>query len=150
MILKVEDSIKPKISEGFEIKVITNEEDLVLFSKITEEGFSTSEEASKSFTKLLESAGFKGPFYHLIGKKNGKVVCSGSLLCNDSGAYIYNVATTKSERNRGYAINIVYALILLAKDKQKDLIGLISSPQAFSIYSKLGFKQIASYHIYAN
>lgn len=150
MIVNMVDMRIPKTPNNLEIEKVIDQEKFHLWSNVISEAFEFSEEVSKSYVSLYEKTiSSNGPFHHLIGKKKGKVVCTGSVLCTDSGAYLYNIVTSEKERGKGFGSYISYALIQLAYSQNIFQIGLVSSPQAASTYLKLGFKEVTRYHIYA-
>ena len=148
MILNIDNVIKPKISEDLEIELVSNKEDLILWCDRLGEAYECGKDFSKFYANLLAEVGISGPWYHLIGRKNNKVVCTGSVLCTDKGAYLYNISTSENERSQWYGSNITYALIQLAKSKNIDQIALMSPQQIASFYSNLGFKEVTYFHYY--
>nr|NGX56919.1 hypothetical protein [Candidatus Anoxychlamydiales bacterium] len=146
MILNIDNVIKPKISENLELELVINKEELMLWSDILSEAYECSKDFSKFYANLLAEVGLKGPWYHLMGRKNKKIVCTGSILFTDKGAYIYNISTSKNERNQNYGSNITYALIQLAKSKNIYQIALMSPQQIAPFYLNLGFKEVTYFH----
>lgn len=84
-----------------------------------------------------------------MGKKNGRIVSTGSILCLEDGAYVYNVATLEGERRKGYASNVTYALLQIARQHGIEKVALVSSPMAVSLFKKLGYQEKTKIHIYA-
>ncbi|MFW9874984.1 MAG: GNAT family N-acetyltransferase [Candidatus Thorarchaeota archaeon] len=142
MILNVDNVIKPIISNDLEIEYINNKEELILWSQALSESYGCTKDFSKFYANLLAETGFGGSWYHIIGKKNNKVICTGSILCTDKGAYIYNISTSKNERNQGFGSNIMYELILLAKSKNINQIALFSPLNIVPFYLNLGFREL--------
>ena len=145
MILNTDNVIKPKNAEELEIVIVSNKEELLLWSKMLSEAYECSEDFSNFFANLLNEVGLNGPWYHLMGMKDNKIVCTGSILFTDKGAYIYNVSSTKNEK---YVSNITYALIQLAKAQGTDHIALMSPEYVVPFYLGLGFKEVAYFHYY--
>ncbi|MFW9874981.1 MAG: hypothetical protein ACFFG0_17885 [Candidatus Thorarchaeota archaeon] len=145
MILNTDNVIKPKNAEELEIVIVSNKEELLLWSKMLSEAYECSEDFSNFFTNLLNEVGLNGPWYHLMGMKDDKIVCTGSILFTDKGAYIYNISSIKNEK---YVSNITYALIQLAKAQSTDLIALMSPEYVVPFYLGLGFKEVAYFHYY--
>src|SRR5581483_4222760 len=131
------------------IEMVLNEQDLKNWTHVIVEAFELSPSISSLYASLFQKAGLHGPFFHLVGKKAGKVVSTGSVLCTPHGAYIYNIATLKEERNQGFASNITYALLQLAKERNCTRTALIASPMAISLFKHIGFEEISLQHIYA-
>ena len=86
--------------------------------------------------------GFKAPFVHFIGEKNGKAITSGTVLHTKNGAYIHNIATLNEQRNKGCARAIMHSIIKNAQEYNHRYAGLVSSQMAASFYTSLGFQEI--------
>ena len=149
MLIKPNQLIQPKTSSQLSIKIITNNEEFTQWSSVIAKSFDFSQSVSEQYENLFNKVGINGPLFHLIGEKNHQTICTGTLLLTKTGGYIYNIATIENERQSGYASELIYKLVQMAKSHQCQQIALISSPQATSMCSKLGFQQITSYHIYA-
>ncbi|NGX53733.1 MAG: hypothetical protein K1000chlam4_00450 [Chlamydiae bacterium] len=124
-------------------------ETLATWSDVLCKAFHFSEAVSSVYTTLFGRVGFEGPFHHLVGKVNGVVVSTGTLLSTDHGGYIYNISTSENARGKGYGSELSYQLIKLAQSQGLSQIALVSSSQAISVYSKLGFQKVNRYRIYA-
>lgn len=148
MVLDINKFVVPKDVPELDIVSVESSEVHKKWVAMIARAFEFSADATMSYEKLTASAGFHGPFYHLSGLRDGKVICTGSLLCTAKGAYIFNISTAAEERHKGYASALSYALIQLAKDKGMTRIGLASSSEAVQLYSQLGFEKVFSYNVY--
>ena len=131
------------------ISMVSTESDFTAWGKIIAEGYEFSESDADFYTTLFARAGTDGPFYHLVGNRNGKAVSTGTVLCTEQGAYIYNIATDNTEQRKGYGSTITNALLDITKQKNQSRVALVSTVAAASIYRKLGFQEICRFHIYA-
>lgn len=139
---------KPKIPGEMEMKQVETKDELGKWAALIAEVFHFPESVAAIYTTLFKGVGLEGPFYHLIGKKEGRTIATGSVLCTPEGAYLYNIATHISERKKGYASALAYRLLEIAKKQGCDQMALVSSPQAANIYTQLGFETLTNYRIY--
>lgn len=128
------------------VETVSTMPDLDAWSHVVCKAFDLQPPIEVMYASLFRNC---GEFVHLIGKKNGKAVTAGSLLCTENGAYICNVGTVEGERNKGYATALSYELLQLAKRKQFTRVALISSPMEASFYQKFGFECVDLFKIYA-
>lgn len=131
------------------IEIVSNEKTLQEWSEGVSQCFEFPESVAKGYATLFQKAGYNGSFTHVVGKKNDKVVTTGSILYKDTEAYIYNIGTTAEERKKGYASAILMTLFELAKKRNCTRIALIASPMALKLNQKLGFERVCTYLIYA-
>ena len=149
MFLNAQDVKEPTHPEELVVERVVDRETLALWSDILCKANHFSDECSRSYSALFENAGFEGPFHHLVGKVNDIIVATGTLLCTKQGGYIYNVSTSENARGKGYGAELSYQLTKLAQSQSLSQIALVSSSQAISVYSKLGFQKVNRYRIYA-
>lgn len=131
------------------ISRVSTESDFTAWGKIIAEGYEFNDSDTDFYTSLFARTGADGPFYHLVGNRNGKVVSTGTVLCTEHGAYIYNIATHNTEQRKGYGSTITNALLDITKQKNQSRVALVSTVAAASIYRKLGFQEICRFNIYA-
>lgn len=148
MAINIQNIQQPSANTEIKVKTITSDKELIEWGDVISKSFGFSQESSDAWTALFRKAGLNGPFYHVIGERNGKVVTTGSILCSEQGAYIYNIATVEEERKKGYASQISYELLQIAKNHHLKYAALVSSPLATHLYEKLGFEHICDYNIY--
>lgn len=149
MFLDLDKVQKPASSDDLIFEAVIDRKCFEKWGQVIAKAFQFSESVQKHYCNLFRQAIGKSLFFHLVGKKKGKIVCTGSVLIADQGAYLYNIATNQEERKHGYGTEMTYALIRIAKEHHCKWAGLVSSPMAASVYAKLGFKTVKSYHIYA-
>lgn len=137
-------------SDAYDLKIsmVSTESDFKAWGCIIAEGYEFNESDKDFYTSLFARAGTNGPFYHLIGKKNGKVVSTGTVLCTEQGAYLYNIATDNAEQRKGYGSTITNALLDITKQKNQKRVALVSTVAAASIYRRLGFEEFCRFHIF--
>lgn len=133
---------------GLNIQTISENKDLKSWSEVICKVFEFPKSEASKYSDLFQHQGFQGPFFHLMGIKDSKTVCTGSVLCTNQGAYLYNIATLVEEQGQGYATHLCYKLLQIASEQGCKRVGLVSSPQAASIYGNLGFKIVCQHRIY--
>lgn len=121
--------------------------DLEKWMEVIAEAFQFNEEVAAGYSELLETAK-NSPYYHMGVKVEGKMVATGSVLCLENCAYIYNVATLEEYRGKGYATSVTAKLLLKAKEQGNDSAVLVSSPMAVSVYRQLGFESLTDFEIF--
>lgn len=121
--------------------------DLDEWMEVLATAFQFNDEVSKGYADLLNRAS-NAPYFHMGIKVDGKVVSTGSVLCLENCAYIYNVATSDEYRGKGYASSVTAKLLQKAKEQGNDSAALVSSPMAVSVYQRLGFASLSDFEIY--
>lgn len=116
------------------------------WAKVLARAFQFNEEASRGNADLLRAS--KSPYFHMGVKVDGKVVSTGSLLCLENCAYIYNIATLEEYRGKGYASSVTAKLLQKAKEQGNDCVALVSSQMGVSVYQQLGFESLSDFEIY--
>lgn len=149
MAIDVSEILEINAASDLTIESVSTREEFSTWGSIIAEAFEFSESDAELYTSLFARTGTEGPFYHLVGKRNGKVVSTGSILCTEEGAYLYNIATKVPERGKGYGRTITNALLEIAKRSKQTRIALVSSQSAAPIYQNLGFQEVCRFHIYA-
>lgn len=129
------------------VELVETQQDYQKWSEVICSAFEFSDTVAEGYVKLFQQANDK--FRHFVGKINGKVVSTGTLLCLGNVGYFYNLATLTSERNKGYATQVLHEALQLARASHVDHVGLISSPLAAPIYQRLGFQKVCSFNIFA-
>ena len=76
---------------------------------------------------------------HYLAFVNDQPVGSGTLICADGVASIWNVCTLDSFRQQGVATALVHRMLVDAGERGADLIMLFSTAHAFRLFSKFGF-----------
>lgn len=148
MLLEIDSSLHKETISSIKTQHITNASDFTIWGTIIGESFEFCEEVTEAYTKLFSAQEIQGPFYSFLASKDDKPTSTGTLLITDDGAYIYNIATIKKMRGRGYAKDLLVKMIEFARSKNVGKVALISSPDAESLYARLGFKTITNYHVY--
>lgn len=120
------------------------------WSEVIARAFGFDAQVSSQYLSLFAQIGTQGPLFHFVGKKEGKIVCTGSLCVTPQGGYLYNIATEESERRKGYGSQMTSFLVEFAKGQNLSRVALVSSPIGNSVYKKLDFKEITSFHLYAD
>lgn len=137
-------------SNHLEIEVVQSESALKEWGQVICKVFGMQDELAKSYFRLYQNNSASNTFIHLIGQKDGKAICSGSVVCQNANCYLYNIATLESERNKGYAAALTQELLQISKEKGASQGLLQSSPMVAPFYLKLGFQDVCRFNIYMN
>lgn len=100
----------------------------------------------------MEDSIFTDPrlsFWQIIYDETGELACSGLVESVNGIGGLHMVETHKDHRRRGLATSLAYESIKSAFEvaELKSFV-LGSSPEAVTVYSKLGFKTYGYYHSY--
>jgi len=139
----------PQTCLELSIEIVQTEDELREWSTIITQAFHLCSADVETYFTIFKNTLKSESFFHVIGRKDGKAVSTASLLLTPSGAYIYNLATTEQERCKGYASNLLYAILRKADLYALPYVGLVSSPMAQSLCNNLGFEIGTTYTIYA-
>ena len=120
-------------------------EDFEIWANIIGQAFKFTDPDAKLYASYFQKTAADGHFVHLLGKKQSRAVCTGTLLLTEQGAYLYNIATAEEERGNGYGTCMTRALLQIAEEKSCSRVGLVSSPEAASIYRNLGFRDVSQF-----
>lgn len=144
--LQIDQTVNPEFS-SLSFDAVKSENQFLAWSKLIVEAFELPSSIEQQYADLFMKAP-KNHFQHLLGSHQGKYVVSGSVLCQNEFAFIYNLATNKDERGQGYASNMLMELINLAKQANCTHVGLVSSPQSLPLYKKMGFREQCTFEIF--
>lgn len=79
---------------------------------------------------------------------NNVLTSKGSLLFHDNWVGIFNVATEKEKQRKGFATMLMNYLLHSAQQRGAQCAILESSPEAYDLYKKVGFKELFTTYIY--
>lgn len=145
------DQLKePRHDPEFHLKQIANVQTLSSWSALLCHEFSMPADIYREYAEIFIPAGFQGPCYHFAGMYQNQMVTTGSLLCLDFGAYIYNITTKKEFRGKGFASLMTQNLLQFAKQQTLTRAALFSAKKTAPLYQKLGFKMVSDYRIYVH
>ncbi|BBH52000.1 GNAT family N-acetyltransferase [Fluviispira sanaruensis] len=130
------------------IKEINDENSMKFFISVLE---NYDPEARKYYLKIANELGFKDnkPYRFFYHEADGCSTCIASLFFKDEICGIFDVLTHDNYRNQGHASKMMKYLLNFAKEHGAKYMGLTaSSPEAVSIYKKLGFIEMGEYDCY--
>ena len=84
--------------------------------------------------------------YRLLHKD--ALTSKGSLLFHDNWVGIFNIETAKEKQRKGFATILMNYLLHAAQTRGMLCAILESSPEAFGLYKKVGFKELFTTYIY--
>ena len=141
------------LPEGIEIREVRGERETDVFLNIVAWRWHVPEDEIKYLEWIVERFG--------VGKKDTPVRCwiawrgdvpVGKALLNlaDGAAGLYGVATKPEARGLGIGRAITLEIFEVARQKGYRLGVLHSSPMALSLYEKIGFRPVNTFHIMAS
>jgi len=128
--------------EGFMIKEITNESELLDFKKVFVETYEIPEWAGQAWVDATLKIGVdKTPWRMFVGYLNDEPVATNMLFNGGGVASVYAVATIPSARGKGIGGAITLKPLLEARDKNGYNYGvLFSTEMGVKVYERIGFR----------
>jgi GNAT superfamily N-acetyltransferase len=114
------------------------------WNRVFAEGFALPDFARDAFLELFRSARQADPdgVFHFTASLDGRTVAAASLVPAAGVAGIYNVATLEAFRGRGIGTALTRELMRLAREMGFRAAVLIATPQGYSVFHKLGFRDV--------
>lgn len=132
-------------ADGYTLSKVNNMKDLLEVGKM--HGGSCEWILEKMDESVFEDPRLN--FWRIIHNETGTLACSGLVEVVNGIGGLHMVETHKDHRRRGLASSLVYEAISKAIDSAElRSFVLGSSPEAVTVYSKLGFKPYGAYHSY--
>ena len=103
------------------------------------------------YLKVLQELGVgeHKPYRYFWLSVNGKAACIASLFFNDNYCGVFDVITHENYRKQGYANRLMKYLLAYSKKQGATFMCLTaSSPEAVSLYKKMGFLNLGNYECY--
>ncbi|WP_175637218.1 GNAT family N-acetyltransferase [Oceanobacillus sojae] len=146
--------IVPDTDADFHFEKAASPEQFVIFGNILSSLYSGTNEEKQiqtyfekaAHSTLLEDHNFQ----HIIGYHQGRPAAIGSIFFSDGIAGLYDIATLEGERGNGFGTKLTNHLLSTAKTEGAAYCTLQASPEAESIYRKLGFDTIDRLKVFVN
>ena len=129
-----------RIEAKIEVMKVTTSNNLKLWGRVFQEGFSLPNAILEMFLHLFGSYE-KNYMNNYIAKIQEQPVAIASVLYYGGIAGIYNIATLPSYRRLGIGTAITLAPLLDAKKKGYEIACLESSEMGQNLYTRIGFKE---------
>jgi hypothetical protein len=141
---------KPETMANFTIQKVSNPEMQALWARIAAVGTGFPDVVAEAMTSV--EASLTDPQYkaqhRYIGLLNGTPVATSALVLASGVAGIYAVATIPEVRHKGIG-SIMTAIPLLEAKQMGYRVGILqASSMGYSIYKKIGFKDVCKYRLY--
>jgi len=129
--------------DGLSVEVVADEASLADHARLLTEAFEMPREVGDRFIRpaLLETADFAV----VIGRVDGEPVSTAAVAVSGSTAGVYNVATPKEFRGKGFGETLTDAAIREGVRRGCDHAILQASPAGYPVYLRMGFVEIARY-----
>ena len=142
MYLNIENYKFPAIDNKLHIKQVTNVQSLKEFTDIHVKAFGNPEAFDIIFSKIPSLAyQGKAPYRFYTGYHNKKAITTGVLVFHANVVGIYFIVTLPEERRKGYATEMMYHLLKIAKEEKQKIMILQASEEGKKVYEKMGFKK---------
>lgn len=134
------------LPEGFIMEKINNMEDLYAFAN--EHGSSGQFVLQQLPNTIIKDK--HATFWHVKHIPTGACCCTALIETIDRVAGVHMVETSRQFRRRGFASMLMYTAAMETFRTHSDLKCMLlgSTPEAVSLYTRLGFKKYGSYHSY--
>jgi len=141
---------QPEMSTNFTIQKVSNTEMQALWARIAAVGTGFPDVVTEVMARVeatLTDPPYKAQ-HRYIGLLNGTPVATSALVLDSGVAGIYAVATIPEARRKG--IGRIMTVIPLLEAKQIGYrVGILqASSMGYSIYEKIGFKDVCKYRLY--
>jgi ribosomal protein S18 acetylase RimI-like enzyme len=142
MALRVGELVEPPVVPGLEIRRVTSDDELAVYTGIFAPLLSPSPAFTDFFLRASRGIGFRPgvPEEHFVGYLDGQPVATVSLLTAGGAAGIYNVATIEAERGRGIGAAMTAAAIRHGAARGFTVATLQASTMGRPVYERLGFR----------
>lgn len=140
---------------SFTIREATSPEEVLAFGEVLAGLFGSSEEAvyvRAYFNQLspLINASRDSAMKLYIGRFHQEVVSCGSLLFTNDSVGIYDIATKREFRGRGFGSAMFSHLLAEARQQPVRNIVLLASPDGINIYRRAGFEPVGEVKVFEN
>lgn len=136
------ESVLSQTPEGFVIKEIANESELLDFKNVFVETYEIPDWAGQAWVDATSKIGIgKTPWRMFVGYLDNKPVATNMLFNGGGVASVYAVATIPSARGKGIGGAITLKPLLEARDKDRYKYGvLFSTEMGVKVYERIGFR----------
>jgi ribosomal protein S18 acetylase RimI-like enzyme len=146
------DSMNDRLPEieGFSVKKVGDEMQQALWARVAAIGTGFPDNAIAAMEKVEATLG--DPAYkaqhRYLGYLDGKPVASAALVLESGVAGVYAIATIPEARQRGIGRYMTLLPLLEARQQGYHVAILQASSMGYSVYKKLGFKDICNYRLF--
>lgn len=136
---------------GFTIECVRDVVSLMEWVRTNEAAYgATIERVDLTYVQLESILGFgpERPYRRYLGRLNGLPVATSALFLGAGVAGLYGVATLPDARGRGIGAALSLAALREARDRGYRMAVLESSPLGYSMYRRLGFREICRLRSY--
>lgn len=139
------------IQEGVTIDLVRDHEGLDRWRDVQQRGLALDDESTEAWWVAHRRAGFDPalPLRNWVASLDGAPVAAAALFVGAGVAGIYNVCTVPEARGRGIGRAVTGAALDEAASRGLRLAVLGSSEMGYSVYRRLGFREVSRLHSYA-
>lgn len=134
---------------GLQIKMVQNDEDLIVFSRIIGECFGMAPHLVKQYQTFTGSAMKHQEQIHFVAYLNQKPVATITLSTTKTSAGIWNFATLPEYRRKGIGMALTHRALIEAKNSYKDVMAvLMPKGLARGVFQHFNFKEVCQLPFY--
>src|SRR5688572_5651894 len=136
------ESILSETPDGFVIREVSNEAELLEFKHVFVETYEIPEWAGQAWVDATSTIGIgKTPWRMFVGYLDNKPVATNMLFNGGGVASVYAVATIPAARGKGIGGAITLKPLLESRDKDGYKYGvLFSTEMGVKVYERIGFR----------
>jgi ribosomal protein S18 acetylase RimI-like enzyme len=144
------DTTKFTYDPNFKIEEAKLKKDFIIFGQILSSVFDPIDSTAVSFyEKIAQYHDSDSNHRMFIGYCNGKPVSIASIVNSSGFGGIYDIVTHPDHQRKGFARMMTqYCIESLIKMKC-DIASLLASEDGFSMYKKIGFKELEKFKVFA-
>ncbi|HET9905872.1 MAG TPA: GNAT family N-acetyltransferase [Anaerolineales bacterium] len=138
----------PRLLEGFEIRVVNDEETLHAWVKTFIHGYGLPSHWESLTFDLWVQLGLDLPIRNYLGYLNAEPVSTSTVFYGEDVAGIYCVSTLHEARGKGIGAALTLQPLQEARDLGYRVGVLQSSDMGFNVYKRLGFRHLCQIEYY--
>ena len=144
--------LDPKPPSGCSLRSVSHGSDMAAFAKAAFNGYEMPADIRGKFTDLIMNLDpGKHPSNEIVVAMRGEEpVASGLMFRGDEDIGLYWVSVVPHQRNRGMGQWLTQELLRIGREEGYGKAVLQSSPVAASLYRRLGFRDVGSFHVYSH
>lgn len=138
-------------SDGPVVERVTDEATLAEWEETLAAGFGEGEREARWVASIYRAAGYSepaGPWRHFLARLEGLPVGTATAYLAAGVVGLYFVSTAPGARRRGVGAAVTLAALRDARELGYHVGVLQSSAAGRSMYARLGFRQLCTFHLY--
>ena len=141
---------EPVTVPGLEIRRVRDEDDFEQYLGIVVAAMELPPSFVEAMRRVAGALGLgaDAAVQHYLGLLDGRPVSTSAVILAGGTAGIYNVGTLEGHRGRGIGAALTLAPLYDARARRHRIGTLQSSPLAYSLYERIGFREVTGFTPY--